>query len=142
MALLRKLGTKRGRAQDVTTIPRGENDEDIEVTITVMIASAATDDIGGAEVVTVMEAGNEMRIDQDTDTEIGMVIRKVAMAIDVTVRVIEEESRRKTNDATGIGAGSAADQGQEIDADAVPVRGLIVETKVTASGLELQNSRI
>lgn len=118
------------------TIPRGENDEDIEV------ASAAIDDIGGAEVVTVVEAGNEMRIGQDTDTEIGMVTRKVAVAIDVTVRVIEEEPRRKTNDATGIAAGSAADQGREIDADAVPVRGLIVETKVTASGLELQNSRI
>lgn len=136
MALLRNLGTRRGRAQDVMTIPRGENDEDIEV------ASAAIDDIGGAEVVTVVEAGNEMRIGQDTDTEIGMVTRKVAVAIDVTVRVIEEEPRRKTNDATGIAAGSAADQGREIDADAVPVRGLIVETKVTASGLELQNSRI
>ncbi|KLO91210.1 uncharacterized protein LW93_8454 [Fusarium fujikuroi] len=71
-----------------------------------------------------------------------MVTRKVAVAIGVTVRVIEEEPRRKTNDATGIAAGSAADQGREIDADAVPVRGLIVETKVTASGLELQNSRI
>lgn len=142
MALLRKLRTKRGRAQDVMTIPRGENDEDIEVAITVTIASAAIDDIGGAEVVTVMEAGNEMRIGQDTDTEIGMVTRKVAVAIGVTVRVIEEEPRRKTNDATGIAAGSAADQGREIDTDAVPVRGLIVETKVTASGLELQNSRI
>jgi hypothetical protein len=136
-ALLRKLGTKRGRAQDVMTTPRDENDEGIEVTIGVMIASAAIDDTGGAEVETVMEAGNEMRMAQGTDTEIGMVIGKVAMAIGVTVRLIKEEVLRKTNDDTGIGAGSAADRDREIDADVVPVLGLIVETKVTASGLEL-----
>ncbi|KAK2939312.1 hypothetical protein FoTM2_002530 [Fusarium oxysporum f. sp. vasinfectum] len=125
------------RAQDVMTTPRDENDEGIEVTIGVMIASAAIDDTGGAEVETVMEAGNGMRMDQDTDTEIGMVIGKVAMAIGATVRLIKEEVLRKTNDDTGIGAGSAVDRDREIDADVAPVLGLIVETKVTASGLEL-----
>lgn len=140
--LLRKLGTKRGRTQDVMTIPRGKNDEDIEVTIAVMIASVAIDDTGGAEVATVIKAGNETRIDQDTDTEIEMVIRKVSVVIDATGRVTEEEVRRKTNDDTGMGAGSTADQGREIDADAVLVLSLIVETKVTASGLELETSRI
>jgi len=118
-------------------IPRDENDEDSEVTIAIMIVSAVIDDTGGVEVATVMEAGNEMRIDQGTDTEIGMVIGKVAMAIGVTVGLIEEEVLRKMNDDTGIGAGSAADRDREIDADVVPVLGLIVETKVTASGLEL-----
>lgn len=124
------------------TIPRGENDEDIEVAIAVMIASVAIDDTGGAEVATVLKAGNEMRIDQGTETEIEMVIRKVPMVIDAIGRVIEEEVRRKTNDDTGIGAGSAADQDREIDAGVVPVPSLIVETKATASGLELENRRI
>ncbi|KAH7250005.1 kinase phosphorylation protein-domain-containing protein [Fusarium redolens] len=57
----------------------------------------------------------------------------------------EDRPRHRHRDRDGdrerIGAGSAADRDREIDADAVPVLGVIVETEVPASGLELNISR-
>ena len=135
----KKPERKSESARDVMMVPKDgrEGDTVVEVTIATTIGSAAIADTG-VEVVTEMLARTRMKIDPGRDAEIGTEIGAGNTVIDAIAMAIEGKTAKETIDDAEMEAESAAARDLEIDAGAVPVLGLIAETKGEIVGFRTQ----